>query len=181
MAFNSQATVPSPPATRTLHGLSPSKRHHSSAATGSRSERSTTWAGLIRRRNIDRIAAPSLLPDFLFAATRNERVSISLNYEKGALLFISRKSSEEPVSPTTISGFQSGQTGGTIERSRNLRLILLRLFTTSKLLGGMIISLNSPKSHSCGKPKIKYCSASLLSYFLTLISSPIQWEAFIYR
>lgn len=42
MALRSQATVPSPPATSISQGLSPRRRHHSSAATGSRSVKSTT-------------------------------------------------------------------------------------------------------------------------------------------
>lgn len=48
--------------------------------------------------------------------------------------------------PTTMSGFQHGHFGAITERRCSQRLIVLRRLITSKLPGGMIISLNFPKS-----------------------------------
>lgn len=66
-AFRTQPTVPSPPATRTVARTSPRREHHSSAASGGRSAKSTTCAGFRRCRKCDRIMFPSLLPDLRFA------------------------------------------------------------------------------------------------------------------
>lgn len=68
--LRSQATVPSPPATRILQGMSPNSLHHSKAATGSLWDKSTTWAGFKINLNADRISAPSLFPDFWLPAIK---------------------------------------------------------------------------------------------------------------
>lgn len=64
--LSNQAMVPSPPATRTVQGVSPSRRHHVSIAVGSCSAKSITCAGFNNPLNNDKISSLSLLPDFLF-------------------------------------------------------------------------------------------------------------------
>lgn len=150
MVFNNQATVPSPPATSIVDRVFPSKRHHSRAATGSRSARSTTCAGFNNLLNRDKIWPPSLFPDFVFPEEESHEKKICLaitsftyleQYIYWAILLF------PSLLPTTMIGFQLGQFGGMTERRCNLRLIVLRRFTVSKFPGGMIINLNFPKSH----------------------------------
>lgn len=146
MVFNNQATVPSPPATSMVDGVFPSKRHHSRAATGSRSAKSTTCAGFNNLLNRDKIWPPSLFPDFLFPM-KNRIMNKNYVYPS-ATSFLEQYLLLFPIfSPTTIIGFQLGQFGDVTDRRCNLRLIVLRRFIISKLPGGMIINLNFPKSH----------------------------------
>lgn len=62
-----QATVPSPPATRTLTIFGASSIHHCKAAGGFLSLKSITCTGFKYFLNSDKTSAPSVLPDFLFA------------------------------------------------------------------------------------------------------------------
>lgn len=142
MVFSNQAIVPSPPATRIVLGVFPNKRHHSRAATGSRSAKSTTCAGFNSLLKSDKIWPPSLFPDFLFPTKYEEKIDPS-----SYVLYIICYWFLFCYLPTTMIGFQLDQFGGKMERRCSLRLIVLRRFITSKLFGGIIISLNFPKSH----------------------------------
>lgn len=150
IASRTQATVPSPPATKILYGISPNKWHHSRAFTGSRSDKSIIWAGFSILRKEHNISAPSLFPDFLLAVKEQE-----YNYGKLVQIFIAdvfsilifKMSFVIKCIPITISGSQLGHNGGTMDRSCKWRRMLLGFLTTSILDGGIIISLNAPKSH----------------------------------
>lgn len=72
IVFSNQAMVPSPPATSMVDGVFPNKRHHSRAATGSRSAKSMICAGFNNLLNKDKIWPPSLFPDFVFPAQKKE-------------------------------------------------------------------------------------------------------------
>lgn len=66
---NSHDTVPSPPATSNRMGFGAQSTLHCKAAAGGLSARSITCAGLRMRRNSERIASPSLLPERRLATT----------------------------------------------------------------------------------------------------------------
>lgn len=67
MLFNTPATVPSPPATKTKTHSSCVVFNQSKAFSGGQSITSYTCIGFSKLRKCEIIRAPSLLPDFLFA------------------------------------------------------------------------------------------------------------------
>lgn len=129
-------TVPSPPATKIRHWIVSIFLIRFSASSGPAELSSNIWIGFKTLRQMAITSAAALSPDLRFAKIVE---AIGLHSFECPANFPDEK---KKCSPTTINGFQVERSGGIM-----VEIFVVRRYFRNTLLGGMMKSLYSPKSH----------------------------------